>query len=408
MPPTSVTTPLQQESAAQGGFYVPRYEVQIDGANLPRDLLYDVRSITYKDDLTEIDNFTMTVNNWDDEKGRYKYVGSETLAELEKGHANHGRMTLFEPCGKDVVIRMGYGNNLKTMVRGRFTSMTPTFGDGASELSVGGLNVLHQLRRKKYSTTWTQRTDSQIATNIASLKDGGKARFPLPITIDDNAANEEKELPLVRQSDEYDIDFLYKRAQERGYVIFVQEEDKSARPPRERRLYFGRARPGSIPGLRDVTFEFAWGRSLVEFKPSIQTANQVTSVTVRGWHRTRKQTIVRKVTLDDPRITTNKDLHRLLNECGAREEVVVDEPMHTNCQARERAIAILDTELKKIVTADVRVIGLPDLRAGQNVVITGLGARLSGRYLVTSSEHTINDSGYLTSFKCRREAGVEK
>jgi phage protein D len=116
---------------------------------------------------------------------------------------------------------------------------------------------------------------------------------------------------------------------------------------------------------------------------------------------------MRKVTLDDPRITTNKDLHRLLNLCGAREEVVVDEPMYTNCQARERAIAILETELKKIVTADVKVVGLPDLRAGQNVVITGLGARLSGRYMVTSSEHTINDSGYLTSFKCRREAGLD-
>ena len=78
-------------------------------------------------------------------------------------------------------------------------------------------------------------------------------------------------------------------------------------------------------------------------------------------------------------------------------------PIFTNCEARERAIAILLDQTKQMVTADAKVVGLPDLRAGQVVRITNLGARLSGTYFVTKTTHTIDDNGYVTTFSCRRE-----
>jgi phage protein D len=399
-----MTTTMQHEAVRQGGFYVPRYEVKIEGANLPRDVLFDVRSVTYRDDVDGLDSFDLVVNNWDEVRRGFKYIGSETKAQLEKGHPDYPRVTLFEPCGKEVVLQMGYGNGFTTMLKGSFTTMQPSYGDGAAELTVSGLNVLHQLRRKQYTTTWVDKKDSEIAQDIAQRTDNGRKRFPLPIKIDDEALGKEKPLPLVTQDNAYDIDFLFQRARKRGYVMFVQEEDKAL--GRERQLYFGPSRPGMIPGIRDVVFEFAWGRSMLEFKPTIKTANQIAKVTVRGWHRTRKEPISRTVDLDDERITANKDLHRVINACAAREEMVVDEPVFTNCEARERAIAILLDQTKELVTADVKVVGLPDLRAGQIVVINQLGARLSGKYFVTKTQHTIDDSGYQTTFSCRREGGV--
>ena len=400
-----MTTTMQHEAVRQGGFYVPRYEVKIEGANLPRDVLFDVRSLTYRDDVDGLDSFDLVVNNWDEVRRAFKYIGSETKAQLEKGHADYARMTLFEPCGKEVVLRMGYGNGFTTMLKGTFTTMQPSYSDGAAELTVSGLNVLHQLRRKQYTTTWVDKKDSEIAQDIAQRTDNGRKRFPLPIKIDDEALGREKPLPLVTQENAYDIDFLFQRARKRGYVMFIQEEDKAL--GRERQLYFGPSKPGMIPGIRDVVFEFAWGRSMLEFKPTIKTANQIAKVTVRGWHRTRKEPISRTVDLDDERITANKDLHRVINACAAREEMVVDEPVFTNCEARERAIAILLDQTKELVTADVKVVGLPDLRAGQIVVINQLGARLSGKYFVTRTEHTVDDSGYLTTFGCRREGSAD-
>lgn len=400
-----MTVTLQHESLDQGGFYVPRYEVKIEGANLPRDVLFDVRSLTYHDDVDGLDGFDLVVNNWDEARRAFKYIGSETSAQLAEGHPDRARFTLFEPCGKEVEIRLGYGNRFTTMLKGTFTTMQPTYDDGAAQLTVSGLNVLHQLRRKQYTTTWTDKKDSEIAQDIAQRTDNGRRRFPLPIRIDDEALGKEKPIPIVTQENTYDIDFLFQRARKRGYVVFVQEADPAT--GRERALYFGPSRPGMIPGLRDVMFELAWGRSLIEFKPTIHTANQVASVTVRGWHRVRKEPITRTVTLDDERITANTDLHRVINACAAREELVVDEPVFTNCEARERAIAILLDQTKEMVTADVKVVGLPDLRAGQIVVIKQLGARLSGKYFITKTQHTVDDSGYLTTFSCRRESGLD-
>lgn len=395
------TTTLLEESERQGGFYVPRFEVKVEGVDLPRDVLFDVSAVTYEDSVESIDSFRMTINNWDDDRRQYKFIGSETAAQLQKGHRDESRVTLFEPCGKEVLLQMGYGGRLVTMLKGHFTTMEPTFVDGKAEMTVTGLNVLHQLRRKQYTTTWTNKRDSEIARDIGQRTDHGRKRFPLPIVIDQQALGNEKPIPLVSQHNQYDIDFLFQRARMRGYVVFVQEEDKARNRPRQ--LYFGPSQAGMVPGLRDVSFELKWGASLMEFKPKITTANQVASVTVRGWHRTRRTPITRTVTLDDERLTVNRDLHRILNACEAREELVVDEPVFTNCEARERAIAILLDQTKQMVTADAKVVGLPDLRAGQIVRITNLGARLSGTYFVTKTTHTIDDNGYVTSFTCRRE-----
>jgi phage protein D len=398
----STVTPLAQESAALNGFYVPRFEVKIAGASLPRDVLFDVSSVAYVDSIDDIDSFQLEINNWDTESRSFRYLGSETEEELKPGHPHYTRRTLFEPCGKDVEVHLGYGDRLVKMVRGTFTTMAPVFADGAATLTVTGLNALHQLRRKQYTTAWMDQKDSQIAKDLSDRTDGGKKRFPLPIVIDDHALQNEKPVPLVTQHNQYDIDFLLRRARVRGYVVFVQEADKAA--GRKRQLYFGPSKPGTMPDPQPVEYRLTWGRSLMDFRPTIATAGQVKSVTVRGWHRGRKEPIVRTVTLDDKRITVNRDLHRMLNSCDPHEEMVVDEPVFTDCQARERAIAILSDQTKQIVTAHgVKVIGLPELRSGQVVLIDGIGARLSGEYFITRTRHTLDEGGYVTTFDCRRE-----
>jgi hypothetical protein len=102
---------------------------------------------------------------------------------------------------------------------------------------------------------------------------------------------------------------------------------------RERRLYFGPSQT-DMPGIRDVTFALKWGISLVDFKPTLTTANQIKSVTVNGWNRATKQPINATVTLDDPKLNINSDLHEMLQMCDPREELVVDEPVYTLAQAR--------------------------------------------------------------------------
>lgn len=410
-------TTLREESVREGvkHFYVPRFEVKIEGVGLPRDILRDVVQLTYKDDIKEIDSFELTVNNWNTQTRSFKYIGSETSDDLREENENSRRFRIFEPCRKQVEVRMGYLDDLRLMVKGTFTTMEPNFpSSGAPTLNVRGLNVLHQLRRKQYTYAWENEKPSAIAENIATLTDpaapeGRRNRFPFPIVVSGDARRAEREVPYVTQTNQYDIDFLLMLARRYGYAVFMQEGDPSAErvAGRTKHLYFGPS-DDHAPEVRHVTFELKWGISLVDFRPTVTTANQIRSVTVNGWDRSRKRQISVRVDLDDTRLTRlNGDLHKLLNACDPREEVVVDEPMFTPEQARNRAEAILLRSQREIVKASGTCVGLPDLRAGQIVKIAGVGSRLSGTYFVTDTTHTINDSGYLTKFNARREEQQE-
>lgn len=392
--------PLHEASRRLGGFYVPLFEVRIEGVGLPRDVLRDVTELSYSDNIDEIDSFEMTVNNWDPTTQAFKYIGAETAQDLEGSGARAERLRLFEPCGREIQVHMGYLGNLSLMVTGQVTTMEPRFPNGgAPTLTVRGLNVLHRLRRKQYTYAWENKKDSQIARSLNTLTDpddDDAPRFPLPIDIDEHALGLEEAIEYVAQNNQYDIDFLLTRARQRGYVVYVRETEEG------RRLYFGPSSTSREP----ITYELAWGQSLMEFTPTLTTANQVASVTVNGWNRRTKEQISVRVGLENLREQRNRDLHRLLLEqaCAEpREEIVVNEPVFTEREARERALAILNDQQKVMVTASGATVGLPELRAGRKVKIAGLGARFSGTYFLTQTTHTIGSEGYTTQFQARRE-----
>jgi phage protein D len=400
---------LADESRAQHGFYVPQFEIRIEGVGLPHDVLRDVSQVTYKDSLKEIDGFELTVNNWDAAGRRFKYVGAESAADLKGSNADAQRTRLFDPCNREVEVRVGYLGDLRTLVRGTFTTLEPNFPSaGAPTLAVRGVNALHKLRRKQYSTTWADKRDSEIAKNIGQLTDPklgkNQKRFPMPIVISDEAQGQEQSTPYVAQVNQYDIDFLFVRAKRLGYVVCIREGDPKAKDSDKRKthLYFGPS-DGRTPGAREPLYKLRWGASLIEFKPTLTTANQIKSVTVKGWDRVKKKEISEKVSLDDKELAVNKDLHDLLNDCDPREEVVVEKPVHTKEEARKVAIGILKDRQKEMVKVSASCVGLPALCAGCKVEIEGLGARFSGTYYVVGTTHTLGDSGYTTRFDARRE-----
>lgn len=392
---------LRDESKLRSDFYVPRFEIKIAGVNLPLDVLRDVEQVIYNDNVKELDSFELTVNNWDADAQDFKYVGSETADSLTKNPLH----LLFNPCRHNVDVFMGYGENLSLMVTGNFTTLEPNFSDGAPKLNVRGLNVLHQLRRKQFSYAWNDEKSSNIAKSFEVLPDPSdrkNQRFPLPVEIDPNSVEKEEKITYLAQNNQYDIDFLLALARRVGYVVFVKEEEqKNKRVVKRRRLYFGPSdakRPDT-----PKTFELKWGISLMDFKPTLTTANQIKTVTVHGWNRSTKQPITGRASFDDPKLKLNSDLYKQLETCDPREERVVDEPVFTQKEADERARAILLERGKDLVKASGTCVGLPELRAGRRVQIAGLGVRFSGEYFITDTTHTIGENGYITKFNARRE-----
>jgi phage protein D len=400
---------IPEESKLKEGFYAPRFEVLVKGVQLPQDVIRDVISLTYRDNIREIDSFEMTVANWDPVTFDYKYMGAraETRKLLDDKTSKQSQLFhLFEPCNHEVEIKLGYGGSLRTMLRGNFTTMEPSFSSsGASILTVRGLNVLHKLRVKQYTTPFQGKKPSEIASELGDKREKSKKRIPIPILIDKKAMSKEKKIDSITQKNQYDVDFLFLLARRFGYVVFEQKEDKAK--GKKRGLYFGPPTTEQ-PGNREVTFQLERGKSIIDFKPTLTTANQIQSVTVNSYNRKTGEPIHEIVTLDKLKTKINEDLHYLLKRCDSREENVVDQPVFTKDEAIKIAEGILLERLRDMLKASVTTIGLPDLVAGKNVMIEGYGDRLDGKYFITDSTHTFTDSGYTTQISCRREDDTKK
>jgi uncharacterized protein len=199
MEPIPVAEEANRIRLADGtSFYVPQFRVQVAGLSDP---LPDIVKIVYKEDLEKFDSVTLTVNNWDEVHSRYKFIGSETTEELANQELG-ARYRLFEPCQKEVTVKMGYvGQNpvngqgppnpatdpLKTMLTGKFVAMSPTFSEEPPTLEVTVLNGLFDLRMQKQTHRYAKRKPSQIAQEIGQ----NRKRFPLPIVISKTAQNAE-------------------------------------------------------------------------------------------------------------------------------------------------------------------------------------------------------------------------
>jgi len=402
--PIPLYSPDQKET-----FYVPAIEVYIRGQKLKDNIINDIRQVTYKDSINEIDSFNIEINNWDAEKRAFKFT-----PPVSKDFVG-----IFNP-GAPIELWMGYANNLRMMMRGQVTSLEPNFSESAPTLSVRGLNELHQFRTEQHTYSWLNdelmkqgkqgKTDTQIAQELgaAPVKKGQPG---LGIPVRPNPAADEAIDPLVFMNNQYDIVFLLERARRHGYEVYL-ETIKG-----KQKLYFGL----SESKAQAPVYQLEWGKSLISFKPSLTTAKQVAQVTVRGWDRKANRPIEESFTLQQlwkaQNLSQSEIARRQLiaQAYGNRTEVVTDKPVYTKQQAKQMARSILEDTDKKLIEATASTVGLPDLRAGSIVFISGFGPPpganidpagvidFDGKYYVKESTHTIGESGYRTDFSVRRE-----
>ena len=90
--------------------------------------------------------------------------------------------------------------------------------------------------------------------------------------------------PVVTQKSEYDIDFLWRRARIRGYVVEIQKYEGT----NKEFLYFGPSTAKAPDPLSTYV-----GHGLSDLKITLTTANQVKKVTVHGWDREKQKPIER-------------------------------------------------------------------------------------------------------------------
>jgi phage protein D len=384
-------------------FYVPAYRLMIRGqdASVQNN---DVLSVTYHDSLTEIDSFDMTVMNWDPETRTFKYSDADT----------------FDPW-QEVELWMGYYRNgsdeLRRMLIGEITTLSPNFPQsGGPTLTVTALNLFNRFRTKQMTQPFVKTTDTAIAQALVQKITGElnqddsvvpKVQLQIdPWDVENNQGEPQMDYLLV--NNQYPILFLMERARRIGYELTLEDVSTGA----QRVVTFGY---GPTSAVKDPTYVLEWGKSLISFQPNLQMANQVSQVTVKGWDPSGKTKLEATVTRADlaqkgAGIVNPSDFGLSDSKLAQKCDIVVDRPITNQDEVEDLATNTLLQIGQTMVEAKGKTVGLPDLRAGVKVQIMGLGTRFSQApnqppfsYLVTSTTHTISESGYTTDFSARME-----
>src|SRR6266404_4148731 len=373
-----VDASVRESGVPATDYYAPNFKVEVEGRELDPEAKGDVLDVKVTMDLDNLTSFDLTINNWDDKRFAFKY--SDT--------------TIFD-VGNRVHVRMGYADDLRFMASGLISTLTPKFPEsGSPTLGVTGVDAMLKLRDRKPVGSdvkkFVDRTDWQIAQEIA-------ARNHLDVKVTEKGPRQ----PLVVQKNQDDAQFLMERAKRIDFDCFIRIDPDTGRDT----LYFispTDARDGS----KVRVYVFEWGKSLINFNPVLKLGQQVSKVTVRGWDPRTKKPISYTAGPDDlpkssggggesgPEIAGKR--------LGDKQDVIVDQPVSTIQEARELAMSRMRERAYDYLTGSGQVIGLPDLRPGDNVELLGLGKRFSGSYYVTKVEHSLGGSGYLTQFDVRR------
>lgn len=397
-------------------FYVPAYRL-ILGGKQQSAFVRDILSVTFHDSLQEVDSVELQVNNWD--------PGEPITGQAVQGKFRYHNTNFFDPW-QGLELWMGYyrkgSADLCQMMTGEISSMAPNFpASGGSTLTVSALSFLHQFRTQQKAMQFLNKTDSEIARQIVQdINKDVKSKIPnIKIQmLDDEVAqnilhNHEPKWPFMEMHDQYPIVFLMQRARDIGYDISICDQTDEVTGIRTITFHYRLSSAVTRP-----TYTLVWGRSLISFQPTLQTARQVNSVVVKGWDVKGKKSISETVTREE--LSKNKhlmiapkDLGLLDSKLDAKTEVVVNRGLKDRNEAKRLAESTFRQLAQNLVVGKGKTVGLPYLRAGSkvNICMDPLDIdrktpkdRFSGIYQVTESTHTFSDGGYTTDFTCHMEA----
>lgn len=358
--------------AKHQNLYVPAFLLKVKEQDVVRQLFMEITSVQVDNTLKGADRFSFTVNG---------------TFDLEKRQFAH--LSDLFAFGSPVEIRMGYKDSepeLPLMLRGIVTSVSTSFPNSdLPQITVGGYDLSYCMTKGRESRHWSDTKDSDAVAEVAD-------EYGLKAETEDTRVKH----PTIQKSTESDEQFLEKLAERNGYELYTFDKT----------LYF--RRPASIRKTKkngDPVVTLEWGKGLLSFTPEINISEQVTKVEVRGWDVNSKAEIVgtagkgREHRRDGARRSGSEVLQTCCREKEAPLRIRV--PVFSKQEADQWAEAILKKRSEMFVTGNGESIGLPELRADENIELLGLGREFSKTYYVEQTTHTINTSGYRTTFKVK-------
>ncbi|QWH88424.1 phage late control D family protein [Bacillus toyonensis] len=359
---------IEQLAGIYNNFYAPAFEIEIEGKNIV-EMGIEVISVSVDNVLNDADYFTFTVNNAFD-------VIQQDVKWLNQ----------FFTFGKKVKVKMGYVNSLEEIFVGLITSVRTKFqSDGIPQIEISGFDLSYCMMKGLKAYSWENVRHSDIVRKI------GEEGYKLKSVIENTQVMYPK---VIKKDGTSDFKFLRELAEKNYFEFFVFGETLHFRTP----IY-----------NKEPIVTLEWGKSLVNFNPEINIANQVTKVEVRGWNPVTKKEFIGRAKVGDELGKDYKNNRRsggeLVQEiCKEPIELTVTYPVFSQEEADKLAKSILNQHAEGLVTGSGETIGIPKIMSGENIFLKGLGKKFSKSYYIERSNHSINGSGYRTTFNVKESS----
>ncbi len=373
--------------------FAPEFRVQIDGTPVPSALRASISAVTVTTGLDGADRVELTIVN-------------EGLRWLD-----HPLLRL----DRALTLSIGYAPAPLTQVFvGDIVTRSAAFGSsGVPTLTVAAQARTRRMQRGNkvrwfaipIASVGNMPLPDQATASIVSAENGMIPEFePIGaaiavllggadvISVDSDPGSLQK---LIRkQEGESDYAFLARVAAENGWEMVVDHSG----PLGGQRLRF----MSPLDHLTPVV-TLKYGQSLIDFTPRISTVGQIVSVTAMVWLSAIKTQFAVTVGWDWDRMSLTLDISPSVSPTrSGPSEYLIEEPV-TPATAPRRIVSEFIPRLNKRLTGTGNTIGDPRIAAGEVIRLDGLGVEFGGLYRVTSATHTLDGSGFRTSFEVRKE-----
>lgn len=384
--------------------YAPQYLVQINDQDLPVPVRTAVTSIRYQDGRNAADRVEVGIANPNLRLlrnhirglGFRPFPSAVSMGPIRVGESPTGTFDL----DNKLTLAVGYApDQLESMFEGEVTGVTVTFpAGGMPSMTLVAHDYLNRLQRGKYARGFGFLPDALIAAILGAenllipaidpaIIAGSTALAAVNYIFGGTGRKQrgQSDFELLQEvATLYDADFWVD-----GHVLYLSRFIKEYTP----------------------RLTLTWGQNLIDFSPKVSTIGQVAGVAKRfvlreipldflvavGYDFDR-ESIVISVVPGAAAATTAQLLGSLLT--------IIDQPIGSPADIANSALEIAH-ELREVLnnrlTGSGSCVGDPRIRAGAMIRIEGLGPDFSGDYRVASATHTIDGSGYRTSFEVKKE-----
>ncbi|ALF53552.1 type IV secretion protein Rhs [Nostoc piscinale CENA21] len=350
--------------------YIPEPLLQIDNTNASADLLNDILQITVEESLHLPGMFTLVIRN--------DYFPGQTTEATWK------HQSLFA-IGKK--IKIGFVSSTTQnadfedaeqgyVLEGEITAIETEFTSGSqAPIIIRGYDMSHRLHRGRYNRSFQNVTDSDVVNQVI-----GEAGIAAGTVTSTTIVHD-----YVFQENQTNMEFLRERAARLGFELYVQDSKLNFRQP-----------------AQNESLSLKWLEDIHNFRVRVSSAEQVSSVEVRGWDYSTKKAIVSTASTEQVITSTDngKGSSTSTKFTIKPKMIVVDQPVFSVNEAAKIAQALCNELGGEFVMADAVGEGNPKIRPGKVIKLTDMGS-YSGSYYVTETRHLFHERKFVTEFSVR-------